>query len=173
MKSKKIKYIKSSRLQEYRKKWWEEQKGICPILQQEIPFEKSSVDHIHKRKADEVGGSNNLGLIRGVIHFQANSLEGKITNAYKRYGIDKYIDLPSFLRNLADYIENPPLVHLKLVHPNEAPKRKKLSKKEFNKLKKYYFKIYPNKTKLPVWPKSGIVTKQLEEDLKKLRKLNV
>ena len=93
----------------------------------------------------------------------------QIVNAYKRYGLYKYIELPDLLRNLANYLEEPPLVHLKYVHPNELPKTKKVSKREFNKLCKYYFKIYPNKTKKPNWPKSGKINKQLTDDFKKLK----
>ena len=160
--------IASHQLKKHRKRWHRQQGKTCPILKQVIPYDQTSVDHKHKRKNDPIG-VNDDGYIRGVIHIQANSMEGKIANAFKRYGLNKFIDLPTFLRNLADYLEDPPLVHKKIVHPNEMPKKKKLGKREFNKLYKHYFDIYPNKTVLPKWPKSGKATKQIKKDLKKLR----
>ena len=165
----KFKYIKKSELKTYRKKWHNAQKNVCPILKQEVPFEKTSIDHIHKRRSDKLGGEGNLGLIRGVIHVQANSLEGVIVNNFKRYGLNKFINLPTFLRNLADYIEAPPLLNLNVVHPSELERPEKIKKREFNKLKKHYFDMYPNKKKLPKFPKNGRITKALLHDFKKLK----
>ena len=165
----KFKYIKKSELKMYRKKWHNAQKMICPILKQEVPFEKTSIVHMHKRRSDKLGGEGNLGLIRGVIHVQANSLEGVIVNNFKRYGLNKFINLPTFLRNLADYIEAPPLLNLNVVHPSELERPEKIKKREFNKLKKHYFDIYPNRRKLPKFPKNGRITKVLSHDFEKLR----
>ena len=163
------KTIPQHQLKKNRKRWHRQQDKTCPILKQTIPYNQTSVDHQHKRKKDPIG-ANGAGYIRGVIHIQANSMEGKIANAFKRYGLNKFIDLPSFLRNLADYLDNPPLLHKKIVHPSEMPKKKKLGKREFNKLRKHYFELYPNKRTLPKWPKSNKPTKQIKEDLKKLEK---
>ena len=119
-------------LKRFREKFHKKQNMICPIFKQEIPFENTVVDHKHRRKKDIIG-KNGKGLIRGIIHAQANVLEGKISNAYVRYGLHKYIDLPSFLRNLADYLEHPPLGY-KFIHPNEKAEILKLTKRSYLKL---------------------------------------
>jgi hypothetical protein len=34
------------------------------------------------------------------------------------------------------------------IHPSEVPKRDKVGKREYNKVKKYYFKLYPKRKKM-------------------------
>lgn len=168
LKKKEHKTIKSNKLKKYREKWLNQQNDKCPLLGYTINPIDAVIDHQHKRKKDPIG-VNNDGYIRGVIHNQANSLEGKISKAYKRTGVHKLIDLPSFLRNLANYLENSPLINKKIVHPSELPKRKELGKRNFNKWKKYYFDIHPNKKKFPGWPKSNKLTDQIQNDLNKIK----
>jgi len=124
-----IKQITHAEFKILREKQWAIQKGICPILKIKIDYKDAVFDHKHKNKSEQIG-EDGKGLLRGVIHFQANSWEGKVTNAFKRYGLHKFgISLPEALRNLADYIECPPLKE-KIVHPNERSKAKKLGKRE-------------------------------------------
>lgn len=157
-----LKYINYNELVVLRKKQWLKQKKICPILKQVIKYEDSCFDHKHKNKAEPLG-EDGKGLLRGVLHFQANSWEGKCTNAFQRYGLHKFgISLSEALRNLADYIEHPPMPP-EYVHPNERPKAEKIGKRDFNKIIKFYFKLYPKRKKLPVYPKSGKITKELNE----------
>jgi len=145
---------------------WRRQNRICPILKQEIRLDDSVMDHQHKTKAEKLG-EDGKGLLRGVIHFQANSWEGKVTNAFKRYGLHKFgVSLVQCLRNLADYIEHPPM-EPRYIHPNERPKAEKLGKREYNKIRKYYFEIYPKRKKIPVYPKSGKMTKEFKDLLSK------
>lgn len=151
--------IQQKNLKIYRKKWYDEQNGICPLLGTQIPFQDTSVDHTHKKRGDPVG-LNGGGLIRGVIHFSANSLEGRITNAFKRAGLNKFTDLPNFLRRLADYLENPPLGYV-YIHPDEKDKPLKLKKRSFNKLNRRYKKKYPNRKSLK-YPKRKYITKDLQ-----------
>lgn len=129
----------------------------CPLLKSELSIDRAVVDHKHKLKA-EAPSLDGKGLIRGIIDFRANSVEGKISNAWKRYfGADESkhpISLPNYLRNLADYLENPPLDYLKLIHPKEKVKEEVFQKSEYNKIKKYYTKIFPNRTKVPEYPKN-------------------
>lgn len=133
---------------------------MCPILKQEIEFKDSVVDHKWKLKAEEVGINGN-GCIRGVIQRFVNVFEGKISRAYVRLGLKSKIELPELLRNLADYIENPPLFNANIlyIHPKEQPKKKKrkLGILEANRVYKYWYKMYP-KRNLPFSPKSGNVT---------------
>jgi hypothetical protein len=113
-----------------------------------LPVEEMVVDHSHSNNAKNLG-TDDGSLIRGVINRQANILEGKITNSFIRCGLHKVnITLPEFLRNLADYLENPPLLHKNYIHPSEKPKEPKLKKTSVNKIIKLFKKRYPNK-KLP------------------------
>ncbi len=116
-----------------------------------------TLDHFHGLKS-ELPDESGKGLCRGVLHKQANSIEGKITNAFKRYGGDKHIDLISFLRNLADYLESNKIhTDEKWIHPTEEPKNPKLMKSSYNKL----VKAISGKQKVP--PYNGKLTKQLEK----------
>ena len=143
-----VKYIqiKHKDLKKIRLKMYTEQNGICPILKETFPIQDFCIDHKHKTKKEEIG-KNDAGLIRGCIHRQVNSFEGKVTNSYKRYGLDKFdISLSDILRNLADYLEQQ---STNLIHPNEQPKRKILTKSSYNKLKKLWELDITRKPKLP------------------------
>ena len=153
-----------------RREQWIKQKGICPVLEQYIKYEDAVFDHRHKTKAETLG-EDGKGLLRGVLHFQANVMEGKIAKLYKRYGLHKFIELPELLRNIADYIENPPMKP-EYIHPNERPKAKKLGKRDYNKICKYYFQIYPKRKTLPEYPKRGKTNKKFEELLEKANELH-
>lgn len=159
---KEIIQLKTADLKDLRAKWFKEQNNICPILKKVVPFDKTTVDHLHKLKSEEAG-IDGKGCCRGAIEFRANAIEGKISNAFKRLGLDKEIELPQLLRNLADYLEHN---HLEddviYIHPSEKVKEKKLSKKNYNKLAKLY-KTSGAKSKFPEFPSSGKLTKPLEK----------
>lgn len=107
----------------------------CPIFKKEFPEENMVVDHLHS-KHSKLLNIKNPGCIRGVIHRQANSFEGKIANIMIRLGLHKFgISLPELLRNMADYLEKPPLP---FIHPNEKPKALKLMRSSYNELVKAY-----------------------------------
>lgn len=156
--------MKGGDLKEFRIQKHKEQLGICPILHQRIPIEDMVVDHCHKKKS-EVAGVDGKGLVRGVIERSANVIEGKLTNAYTRYGLRKYnVSLPNFLRNLADYLEDPPLDYLQLIHPKEAPEIPKVMKRSYNKLKTKHNASGTRKLKkFPDFPKSGKMTVGLQK----------
>lgn len=154
--------LKTTDIKTLKEKWYLEQEQICPILKKGFNLEKMVLDHYHATNSDTIG-ENGKGCCRGVIEFRANSLEGKITNNFKRLGLDKDIDLPTFLRNLADYLENNHLNDdILYVHPTEVRKEPKLSKRQYNKLQKLYLKS-GKKKKFPEFPKSGKLTKDLEK----------
>ena len=132
------------------------QNNICPIIN--LPIDISVLDHQHKSKK-EVIGINGAGLIRGVLDFRANAWEGKVNNSFIRWGLHKVMDLPTALRNLADYLEQE---NLPFIHPSEKPKVKKLMKRPFNKIKKIHDIKYPKRKKL-MYPKSGKPTKIIIE----------
>jgi hypothetical protein len=209
---------------EIKKILYDDKNGICPILKKEIPFDKTVIDHRHKLKGDIPTLQNKLGFIRDFLEFRVNSFEGKVLNFYKRLGLDRDIELPELLRNLADYYERdddlPGMLHYKEVpkipklkkadyniisrfwkytHPAskkppvfssntkmtdkwvklldeanqfkmdlESGKIKKINKIEFKRILKYYNVIYPRRKKLPIFPKEGIMTPELEELLKEI-----
>lgn len=142
-----------NKLRDFRKQQWDNQDGICPILKQHVPFEDTVVDHQHANKGS-TAGVNNAYMVRGIIQNGANAAEGKMYNTYKRMGLSKMITFPTFLRNLADYVENPPLYGSGYVHPEGKPKRKTIGKREFNRVIKYWSVMYP-KRKPPVWKDNG------------------
>jgi len=166
----KLKEISHAGLKVLRYNQWQVQEHICPILKQKISYEESVFDHCHKTKKEKLG-EDGKGLLRGVLHFQANSWEGKVTNAFKRYGLHKFdISLPQALRNLANYIEKP-LMKPEWIHPNERPKAKKLGQRNFTRICKYYFQIFPKRRKLPTYPKSGKTNERFEKLLKMANKI--
>lgn len=150
----------------FREKQWIKQNKQCAILKQPIELKECSLDHCHKLK-NQTAGPNGRGLVRGVLHFQANSFEGVIVKKFKRYGLHKFITLSEFLRNMAEYLDNPP-VPPKYIHWTEKPKPKKLGRREYNKIKKFYFILHPRAKKIPPYPKSGKMTKKWEDLLNKV-----
>ena len=147
--------LKTKDLVTLRKKLYDKNKGICPLLGIEVPFEKTTLDHIHKLRSEEC--TETKGVVRNTIEFRANALEGKITNNWKRYfGADESkhpIKLPDFLRNLADYLEKGAYSEddVYFIHPTEKATEPKISKANYNRLKK----VYTSKKKFPDYPKSG------------------
>lgn len=85
-----MKYISANRLSKWRNKF----KGkLCPIYK--IALTDVVVDHDHA-----------TGMVRGCLHRQANAWEGKVYNAWKRYGGNNAkVTYTEALRNLADYID--------------------------------------------------------------------
>lgn len=147
--------LKQKDIKIYRERILEEQNGICLLTGAIIPEGKAVLDHQHARKTETLG-VNGAGLIRGVLHSQANAWEGKVLYWFKRLGLAKIAVLPILLRNLATYLEREPYP---LIHPSEAPKPKKLSKVCYNKLKKVNKKIS--------YPKTGKLTEKLKKEFRK------
>ncbi len=172
-----LKEITYKELKELRYEQYCKQNGTCPILRQEIEYKDAVFDHKHKIKSEKIG-EDGKGLLRGVIHNQANVIEGKIAKLYKRYGLHKFISLPSLLVNIAGYISDPPMKP-EYIHPNERLKAKKIGKRDFNRIIKYYFEMYTNRRKLPERKedkngKSKIkMNKKFEQMLEKANKLHL
>lgn len=146
--------LKRNDIKPLRDKLLKEQKGICPLTGKKIKEGEATLDHKHKLFADNEIGVNGAGLIRGVLNFQANSFEGKVFNIYRRMGLHKIIDLPTLLRNLANYLERD---CLPFIHPTEKPTPKFITKMCHNKLTK----AVAGKQKVPLFRKKQKLTKKL------------
>lgn len=144
-----FKIIKPQELNALRAKLHEEQDEICPILKLKLPIESMVLDHEHRKNRQQPIGENGAGLIRGVIQRHANALEGKISNAWRRYGMDRYdITISDFLRNLADYLDRP---NTDIIYPSELPRPKIIKKSCYNKL----VKAIDGKQKIPDYRVDG------------------
>jgi len=150
--------LKTSDLQRIRKELLIEQDYKCPITGLDLT-ESSPVDHKHKLFKDQEIGQDGAGLVRGVIDHNVNSFEGKLFNAHRRMGLHKLdISLSDILRNLADYYDN---YLTNYIHPREKLKEKKVSKRNYNKLKREY-NLKIRKKKFPEYPSSSKLTKPLK-----------
>jgi len=147
-------YMSQSDIKKLKEKLYKEYDGKCPVLKKEIPFDKMVLDHKHKLKSEEP--DKEKGACRIHLEFRVNAMSGKIENIFKRYGFHKEdLSLPDMLRNIADYLDKgsyrdtyqgKPLYY---IHPNEVPRRKKVSKRDLKKIHKWYFVIKPRAKKLP------------------------
>jgi hypothetical protein len=108
------KYLTRKELRELRQNYYDLNRS-CPLTGQIHPIEEFVIDHDHWS-----------GLIRGCIHRNANTIEGRIARAWVRYGGTKLnISLPDFLRNLADYYEDNLSHQQQLYYPKQKRSRKK------------------------------------------------
>lgn len=150
--------LKSSEIASVRATILKEQGYRCPLCGKEITEkDKITLDHQHKVRKSDPNGVDGNGQIRGVLCLECNALEGKIYNACTRF-----LHQPTkeqriqFLLNLVAYYQQEPYP---LIHPSEVPPEPKLSKRNFNKLKK----LYESKYHKPLeFPKSGKMVKKLE-----------
>lgn len=153
-----MKELKQSELKELRQKWYDEQNGIDPILEEFVNFEDTVLDHIHTKKGEEANDENGRGYCRGVIQRDVNAFEGRILSAYKRSGLEKHISLTLLLKNLADYYTDNHFTNGdKYIHVNSIVK-KKITKRCYNKLKK----VIDGQVKIPNYGK-GKLTKGIEK----------
>jgi len=138
--------LKSTEVAKFREYMIKKQDGICPICKKAIT--DPVLDHSHQKRV------KGTGLCRGVIHRNCNVFLAKAENNSIRFRIS-HKDLPTVLRNIADYLEKP---HLPFIHPSEKPKAPKLMRSSYNKLKK----VYVGKVAFPPYPISGKLTIKLD-----------
>jgi len=143
--------LKAKDIPEIRDRILKEQNGKCLICNN--PPKRPCLDHHHKKRI------KGTGLIRGVVCSNCNIMISKAENNCVRYGFTQE-ELPEILRAIADYLERP---HLPYIHPSEAPKKPKLMKSSYNKLKKA---LEGTEYICPDMSKSGVLTKPLEKAFK-------
>ena len=120
-----LKPLKHKEIPNLRETLLKEQGGICPICDKEII--KPVLDHHHTK-----GSVKGTGRIRQVICNGCNIFLGKLENNCVRFGISQEA-LPTVLRNIVVYLR---AEQTNYIHPSEVPKKRKLTKKSYNKLKK-------------------------------------
>lgn len=161
-----FKVIKSSQIKKLRDSIKSLQEGKCRICGCELTSKsKSALDHQHLTKAEELG-VNGGGLIRGVLCGNCNILEGKIWNGIKRYGFAKnhpVEDRVAFLESLIHYYKDNYQQVERVLHPSEN-RAEKITKAQYNKLKKTYEKIKPD-YEFPKYPTKGKITKEIQKIL--------
>lgn len=158
--------MKQQDIKKLRKKIWLENDRKCPVLGVEIPFSDTQLDHQHKTKQEEF--SPTKGVVRTTLDFRCNAILGKLENSIKRTGLDKRedFDLPTFLRNQADYFEQGAYQDEEdnyFIHPREVPREPNVSKRNYNRLKKIYEADETKRRKFPEYPKSKKLTKPLQQ----------
>lgn len=129
---------------------------ICPICNKEII--NPVVDHQHKKKV------RGTGRIRNNICSNCNVFIAKTENNCTRFKIAQE-ELPEVLKNISEYFG---AQQYNIIHYTDKESRPTLSKTLANKVLKYWEYLYPGKKKLK-YPKSGVLTKDWEDALKKLQ----
>ena len=128
---------------------------ICPICNKEIV--SPVLDHQHKKKV------RGTGRIRNNICSNCNVFIAKTENNCTRFKIAQE-ELPEVLKNISDYFG---AQQYNIVHYTDKESRPTLSKIQANKVLKYWEYLYPGKNKKLTYPKSGVLTKDWEEALKR------
>ena len=171
-------YMSQSEIPKLREEIYNKNNKKCGILGIEIPLEDTALDHKHKLKS--VSPNKIDGAIRDTLHKSANALAGKIENNFKRYfgsnPENQPINLSTFLRNMADYLERGSYSNYSkeldstvyYIHPNETPKRKKHLKSELNLIEKWYFIMKPKARKLK---KFNYITEESQALLEQAKQL--
>mgnify|MGYP000036971559 CR=1 FL=1 len=129
---------------------------ICPICNKEIV--SPVLDHQHKKKV------RGTGRIRNNICSNCNVFIAKTENNCTRFKIAQE-ELPEVLKNISEYFG---AQQYNIIHYTDKESRPTLSKTIANKVLKYWEYLYPGKKKL-LYPKSGVLTKDWEDALKKLQ----
>ena len=113
--------------------------NLCSICKK--PLTNPTLDHEHIRRI------HGTGYIRDTCCSQCNTFIARSENNAARHAI-ALEELPDLLRNMANHLEN----KTRIIHPTEVPKRKKVGTREWNRVKKNYFKVFPGRRKLPEKP---------------------
>jgi len=144
---------------------YHDQAKKCPVIGKRFPLSEMAMDHKHKLKA-QTPGPDGRGLVRGLIHGNVNTFEGIAYKKYLRQGLQNMMPFPDLLIALGEYLKNPPCRQC-YIHHTEKPKAPTFGKRDYDRICKYYFEIFPRARKLPAFPKSGIKKKFKKVDGKR------
>ena len=149
--------LKHSDIEKVREEILKKQNYKCCICNKEISSFEAVLDHQHKFKYEK-NGEDGAGLIRGVLCNNCNQWEGKIWNTTKRFRNPKNVqERIQMLQQLIEYYQSGTY---NLIHPKEREAEQKISKLQYNKLKKI---IESKNKKIPEYPKTGKLTKKLKQ----------
>lgn len=115
------------------------QKGKCTICGK--PVKAPTLDHMHIKRI------KGTGYIRAVCCSQCNTFIARSENNAMRHGLSNK-ELPDVLRRMAQHLEN----QTNIIHPTEVPRRKKVGVREWNRVKKHYYDVFPRRKTLPTKP---------------------
>ncbi len=130
---------KSKTIKPLREAILNKQKGLCTVCGK--PTKDPTLDHEHIKKV------RGTGLIRSTVCSQCNTFIARSENNAARHGL-KLRELPDTLRRMADHLED----QKQIIHHTEIPKRKKVGIRDWNRVKKYYFNVFPTRRQLPKKP---------------------
>lgn len=109
----------AAEVKEVRQLLLKEQQGLCALSKIKVTLADTHCDHAH----------DDLQLVRGALHRHSNLTLGKLEGLWNRYLAHWYPhDLPTFLRQAADYLDRP--VDTRFRHPGWMKRLKVL----YNKL---------------------------------------
>ena len=131
--------LKSKTIKTMRETLLSKQKGLCTVCGK--PVRDPTLDHEHIKKV------RGTGLIRSTVCSRCNTYIARIENNAARHGI-KLRELPDVLRRMASHLED----QKDMIHPSEVPKRKKVGARDWNRVRKYYFDVFPGRRLLPKRP---------------------
>lgn len=149
--------LKYNDIEKIREEIFKKQNYKCYICNKEITLFEAVLDHQHKFKYEK-NGEDGAGLIRGVLCNNCNQWEGKIWNATKRFRNPKNVEERiQMLQQLIEYYQSGTY---NFIHPKEKEPEQKISKIQYNKLKKL---VENENKKIPEYPKTGKLTKKLKQ----------
>jgi hypothetical protein len=157
-----MKQMKQAEIKEIRERLAKKNNYLCPITNLDISNGDAALDHSHQDSTHPLSETVE-GQVRGTIHRFANSLEGSMRSKFRRSGLASVMSFEEFLLNLYNYLMD---YREPLLHPQHAPRPKKLMKSSYNELKREILKAnhYLNRPiKIPPYPKSKRLTKRLKE----------
>jgi hypothetical protein len=170
--------LKTSEISKVRDSILYKNNNICEVTGLPIDTNRreAHLDHKHKKNKQSSIGDEYQGLVRGVLHRDANVFLGKIENSFRRVGLESTgLHLPDLLRSYADYLDKNPYYDIldngdlvTYIYSTELPKPKKMTKTCYTKLVKVLKEANYSK-KIPVYPISGTLTKGLQELFKEYK----
>lgn len=103
--------LKYNEVKQVRESMWQSQACLCAMCSLPLELDEACLDHHHQ-----------TGAVRGVCHRGCNSLEGKIANAVKRFGVQ---DMKALLSGLLMYYAKHETDQTGLIYPSHKTAQEK------------------------------------------------